>query len=254
VKKLKLIGIGEKVREYTPERHEKKAGTPSMGGLLILLAILSSIILWGNFTVSYIVLISVATFGYGVIGFFDDYLKFVRKSSRGLHVFFKLSTQLLVSTAVVLYIYFGPGRIEETTLLYVPFINRPVIDLSYFYIPFGILLLISTSNAVNLTDGLDGLAIGLIIFVIAAYAGLSYLSGHIQIANYLFIPFIPESDRISVPRWFDWHYISAYQKRDTFTRNWWRICCGGLLGHRPGNILSTVQKESVSHVAPSPSL
>jgi phospho-N-acetylmuramoyl-pentapeptide-transferase len=198
VKKLKLIGIGEKVREYTPERHEKKAGTPSMGGLLILLAILSSIILWGNFTVSYIVLISVATFGYGVIGFFDDYLKFVRKSSRGLHVFFKLSTQLLVSTAVVLYIYFGPGRIEETTLLYVPFINRPVIDLSYFYIPFGILLLISTSNAVNLTDGLDGLAIGLIIFVIAAYAGLSYLSGHIQIANYLFIPFIPESAELTV--------------------------------------------------------
>ncbi len=198
IKKLRLIGTGEKVRKYTPSGHDKKAGTPSMGGIIILIAILSSIILWGNLHDQYTVLVSVATFGFGVIGFFDDYLKFVKKSSKGLHVRFKLITQILISAAVVFYIYFGPNRSTETTLLYVPFVTRPVIDLSYFYLPFGILLLVSTTNAVNLTDGLDGLAIGLIIFVAAAYAGLCYLTGHVKIASYLLIPYLPGSAELTV--------------------------------------------------------
>lgn len=198
VRKLKSIGIGEKVRKYTPERHENKAGTPSMGGILILLSILSSILLWGNLTNHYTVLTSTAVFGYGVIGFLDDYLKFVGKSSKGLHARLKMLTQITLSTAVVLYIYFGPLRSGETTLLYVPFINKPVLDLSFFYIPFGIVLLVAASNAVNLTDGLDGLAIGLIILVAATYAGLSYLSGHVKIANYLRIPYIQNSAELTV--------------------------------------------------------
>jgi len=198
IKKLKQIGIGRKVREDTPQRHEKKAGTPSMGGLIILLAIETSILLWGNLSNRYTLLISIATFGYGIIGFFDDYLKFIKESSRGLHAKFKLFTQILISAAVVFYIYFEPGRGAETTLLYVPFINRPLADLSYFYIPFGVLLLVGTSNAVNLTDGLDGLAVGLVIFVFIAYAGLSYLSGHVKLATYLKIPYIPDSAELTV--------------------------------------------------------
>jgi len=198
IKKLEQIGTGEKVREDTPSRHGQKVGTPSMGGTIILLAILASILFWGNITNQYTLLVSVATFGFGVIGFMDDYLKFVKKSSKGLHARFKLVTQILISTAVVLYIYFGPGRGSETTLLYVPFINRPVVDLSYFYIPFGILLLVATTNSVNLTDGLDGLAIGLVIFVTVAYAGLSYLTGHVKIAGYLGIPYIPNSAELTV--------------------------------------------------------
>jgi len=198
IKKLRQIGIGGQVRKYTPSRHEKKAGTPSMGGIIILLSILASIFLWGNLGNPYTILVMVATVGFGIIGFFDDYLKFVKKSSRGLHGKIKLITQLLVSTAVMLFIYFGPERGDNTTLLYVPFINRPVLDMSYFYIPFGILLIVGTTNAVNLTDGLDGLAIGLLIFVSAAYAGLSYLSGHVKIANYLGIPYIPNSAELTV--------------------------------------------------------
>lgn len=198
IKKLKSVGTGANIREYTPERHGQKAGTPSMGGMLILLAILTSIFLWGNFSNHYIVLITIATSAFCLIGFLDDYLKFVKKSSKGLHARIKFSTQVLISAAVVLYLYFGPEKSDLTTLLYVPFINVPVIDLSYFYIPFGILLLVGTSNAVNLTDGLDGLAIGLIIFVISAYAGMSYLTGHVQIANYLRIPYIPGSAELTV--------------------------------------------------------
>ncbi len=198
IKKLRKIGTGRQVRKYTPSRHEQKAGTPSMGGIIILISILSSILLWGNLGNPYTILVMVATMGFGIIGFFDDYLKFVKKSSRGLHGKIKLITQVLISTAVMLFIYFGPEHGENTTLLYVPFVNRPVLDMAYFYIPFGILLLVGTTNAVNLTDGLDGLAIGLLIFVSAAYAGLSYLSGHVKIANYLGIPYIPNSAELTV--------------------------------------------------------
>ncbi len=198
IRKLRSIGTGSTVREYTPSSHEKKIGTPSMGGILILLSILTSIVLWGNLSNRYTILISVSTFFFGVVGFLDDYLKFIKKSSKGLHARFKILTQLIISTAVVLYIFFGPERNEQTTLLYIPFINHPVADLSYFYIPFGILILIGTSNAVNLTDGLDGLAIGLMIIVVATYAALSYLSGHVEIANYLKIPYIPDSAELTV--------------------------------------------------------
>jgi phospho-N-acetylmuramoyl-pentapeptide-transferase len=198
IKKLKALGTGEKVREDTPEGHARKIGTPSMGGVLILLAIISSILLWGNLSDKYTMLVLIATCAYGVIGFFDDYLKFVKKSSKGLHARFKIITQILISSAVTLYIYFGPNRTAETTLLYIPFITQPVIDLSFIYIPFGVLLLVATTNSVNLTDGLDGLAIGLIIFVAAAYAGLCYLTGHVKIADYLLIPYIPSSAELTV--------------------------------------------------------
>jgi phospho-N-acetylmuramoyl-pentapeptide-transferase len=198
IRKLRHIGTGNLKREWTPEAHEKKVGTPSMGGFLIILSILSSILLWGNFSNPFTILITVSTFCFGLIGFFDDYLKFVKKSSRGLHARFKLYTQILISAAVVFYLYFGPGRTAETTLLYVPFINKPVADLSFFYIPFATLLIVGTSNAVNLTDGLDGLATGLVIFVVGAYAGLSYLTGHVKIADYLRIPYIPGSAELTV--------------------------------------------------------
>jgi len=198
IKMLKTIGTGSTKREWTPETHEKKVGTPSMGGLLIILAILFSIFLWGNFNNPYTIIAAVSTFCFGLIGFFDDYLKFVKKSSKGLHARFKLYTQVFVSAAVAFYLYYGPYRSAETTLLYVPFINAPVVDLSFFYIPFAILLIVGTSNAVNLTDGLDGLAIGLIIFVVGAYAGLSYLTGHVKIADYLRIPYIAGSAELTV--------------------------------------------------------
>lgn len=198
IKKLRSLRIGEKVREDTPPRHGSKAGTPSMGGLLILLAVFVSILLWGNLSNRYTILITISTFCYGLIGFFDDYLKYVRKSSKGLRGRFKFAAQTILSAAIVFYIFFNLERGDETVLIYVPFINTPVFNFSYFYIPFAILLLVSTSNAVNLTDGLDGLAIGLLIFVFGAYAGLSYLTGHIKIAEYLRIPYIPGSAELTV--------------------------------------------------------
>jgi len=198
IKKLRMIGTGETVRKYTPTRHELKVGTPSMGGILILLSITTSIFLWGNLSNNYTILVIISTFFFGVVGFLDDYLKYIKKSSKGLHAKFKLITQLIISSFVVLYIYFGPERNAQTTLLYIPFINHPVTDMSYFYIPFAILLLVGTTNAVNMTDGLDGLAIGLTIIVVATYAALSYLSGHSRIAEYLRIPYIPDSAELTV--------------------------------------------------------
>ena len=198
IKKLKSIGTGNIIREYTPSRHVQKIGTPSMGGILILLSILTSTLLWGNLSNRYTILVSVSTLFFGLVGFLDDYLKFIKKSSKGLHARVKLITQFAISTAVVLYIYFGPEKNVETTLLYLPFINHPVLDMSYLYIPFAILLIIGTSNAVNLTDGLDGLAIGLMILVVAAYSALTYLSGHAEIARYLKIPYLPDSAELTV--------------------------------------------------------
>jgi phospho-N-acetylmuramoyl-pentapeptide-transferase len=148
---------------------------------------------WGNF---YTWILLGATVGFGAIGFVDDYLKVFRKKATGLRASFKFSGQTLVSLAVVLLLFVY--RHDHTTLLYIPFWKHPVLDLGYLYIPFAVLLLVYYSNAVNLTDGLDGLATGLVIMVGLTFAVLSYLAGRADYAAYLQIPFIKQSWEISV--------------------------------------------------------
>ena len=196
IKKLKEKRVGEEIRGDGPRTHLAKSGTPTMGGILIIFSLLVSVLLWQDLENYYTWILILATLGFGCIGFVDDYLKTFKKSRTGLRAGLKFSGQILLSLIIVLLLFFK--RNEYTTLLYVPFFKTPVLDLSYLYIPFAVLLLTGYSNAVNLTDGLDGLAIGLVIMVGLAFAVLSYLAGRADYAAYLQIPFIRQSWEISV--------------------------------------------------------
>ena len=196
IRKLKELKTGEVIRVDVPERHLKKTGTPSMGGILIICAVVVSVLLWQDWDNFYTWVLLGATVGFGSIGFVDDYLKIFRKKEAGLRAGFKFSSQIVLATAVVLILF--ANRNEHTTLLYIPFLKNPIVDLSYLYIPFAVLVLVGYSNAINLTDGLDGLATGLVIMVGITFGVLSYLAGRADYATYLQIPFIEQSWEISV--------------------------------------------------------
>jgi phospho-N-acetylmuramoyl-pentapeptide-transferase len=194
--KLRELKTGEAIRADVPQRHLQKAGTPTMGGILIICAIVVSVLFWQDWNNFYTWILLGATIGFGAIGFVDDYLKVFKKKRTGLRAGFKFSSQIVISVVIVSFLFFF--RHEHTTLLYVPFLKIPVIDLSYLYIPFSVLVLVGFSNAINLTDGLDGLATGLVIMVGITFAVLSYLAGRADYAAYLQIPFIEQSWEISV--------------------------------------------------------
>ncbi len=196
IQKLKRLNLSESIREDGPKSHRAKSGTPTMGGILILFSIVVSVLLWQDLSNLYTWIILLATIGYGAIGLTDDYLKKFRKKSRGLTAGVKFAGQTAVALLIVALLFLQ--RSEQTTLLYLPFVKKAVLDLSYFYIPFAVVLLVGYSNAVNLTDGLDGLAIGLVIMVGLTFAVLSYLAGRADYAAYLQIPFIKRSWELAV--------------------------------------------------------
>lgn len=196
IKKLKEWKVGESIREDGPRSHFVKSGTPTMGGLLIITAISVSILLWQDLSNYYTWILLLAVIGFGLIGFVDDYLKTLKKKASGLRVGLKFSSQIALSLIIAVLLYLL--RNEHTTMLYVPFLKNAVVDMSYLYIPFAVLVLVGTTNAVNITDGLDGLASGLIIMVGIAFTVLSYLAGRADYAEYLQIPFIEQSWEVSV--------------------------------------------------------
>ncbi len=204
---LTLKKAGQSVRNDGPETHLVKTGTPTMGGLLINISLIISILICQDLRNSFTWLILFSIFGFGVIGFVDDYLKIFRNSSDGLHASYKFTFQVLVSAIIVVYMYYYVDSVYfpflknpnvSQSVLYVPFFKDLTIDLSWFYIPLGIFYIVGFSNAINLTDGLDGLAAGLVIFVALALSVLTYLSGHLEFAQYLHIPFSHKSGEISV--------------------------------------------------------
>ncbi len=196
IKTLKRLKAGQEIRDDGPKTHIAKSGTPTMGGVLILITIVVSVLIWQDLNNIYTWVSLLAIIGFGGIGFADDYLKITKKNTEGLNARLKIVSQLVVSVIIVTVLYVN--RNDQTTLLYIPFFKYPVADLSVLYIPFGVLLLVGTSNAVNLTDGLDGLASGLIIFVGIAFAVISYLTGRVDYSNYLQIPFIRNSGELMV--------------------------------------------------------
>ncbi|MFP4010583.1 MAG: phospho-N-acetylmuramoyl-pentapeptide-transferase [Spirochaetaceae bacterium] len=187
---------GEIIRSEGPETHQAKSGTPTMGGVMIILAITVSSILWMDISIihTWVALLSVV--GFGLLGFVDDWLKIYRSDSGGMQASVKFTGQVVLALAVSLFLYFNSSH--YTTLLYIPFIKQPILDLGPLYIPFGVLLLVGTTNAVNLTDGLDGLATGLVILVGLTFTGLSYLAGRVDFAEYLQIPFLPGAGELAV--------------------------------------------------------
>jgi len=187
--------VGEQIRDDGPPSHKSKAGTPTMGGCLILPAIILATLLWAEPTNIYIWLVMFVILFFGGIGFADDYLKLRKKNSKGLSAASKFSLQIsgALVAASVLYFYAG-----SDSCLNIPFFKNVSPDLGWGYIPFAAFIIVGTSNAVNLTDGLDGLAISPLIVAFASYLVFAYLAGHINIASYLQIPYLPGSGEISV--------------------------------------------------------
>ncbi len=197
IRALQKLQIKEKIREDGPQQHMVKSGTPTMGGLFIVSAFLLSTLFWADLSNRYIWLISFVALGFGLIGFFDDLLKI--KQGAGLKAREKIIYQLILGFAVAAYlIYFVPNRADYATLLHVPFFKEFKFDLSWGYLFFMVFIIVGTSNAVNLTDGLDGLAIGPVIIATLTYMGIVYVCGHFTFAEYLQIQHIKDAGEIAV--------------------------------------------------------
>lgn len=195
INKLRSMQIGQFIREDGPPNHKEKEGTPTMGGCLILPVILASVFLWGDLKELCVQLSVFVIVTFGIIGFSDDYLKIKHKNSHGLSVKGKLGLQIISAFIAVLILYISP---EFDSRLNLPFLKHISPDLGLWYIPFAVFIIVGFSNAVNLTDGLDGLAIGPIIVAFTGFFVFSYVSGHVKIASYLQIPYVPGSGELSV--------------------------------------------------------
>jgi phospho-N-acetylmuramoyl-pentapeptide-transferase len=187
--------VGQYIRDDGPPDHKAKQGTPTMGGCLILPAIFLPTFFWAEPNNIYVWIVMFVILSFGAIGFVDDYLKIARQSSRGLSVTSKFSLQILTAFIVALVLYLYPGFDSRLNL---PFLKTVTPDLGLGYIPLVMFIIVGTSNAVNLTDGLDGLAISPLIVAFGSYVVFAYLSGHVKIANYLQIPYISGAGEISV--------------------------------------------------------
>ena len=189
IRLLQKYQIKEKIRKEGPQQHFAKSGTPTMGGLLILFAFLLSTLLWADLTNIYIWMVILSAIGFGMIGYIDDVLKI--KNGLGLTVKMKFVWQILISLLIGLYLVFvDPNRVDHATKLSVPFLKDFQPDLSLGYLLLIVVTIVGTSNAVNLTDGLDGLAIGPVIIATLAYTAIVYLCGHINFASYLKIQYM----------------------------------------------------------------
>lgn len=197
IKWLQQLQIGQTVRDDGPQTHLQKMGTPTMGGVLILAAIITSVMLWADLSNKYIWVTLTILIGYGVVGFVDDYRKVVRKDSKGLIARWKYFWQTVIALAVAIFLYSTTTQAEETQLI-VPFFKDVVPQLGLLYIAFVYFTVVGSSNAVNLTDGLDGLAIVPTILVAGALAIFAYVTGNINFAVYLHIPYIPQASELVI--------------------------------------------------------
>jgi phospho-N-acetylmuramoyl-pentapeptide-transferase len=203
IRKLHDYQIGESAKLEAPKTHLAKAGTPTMGGLIVLLSIIIPALLWTDLKNGYILLILFVTVTLGAVGFLDDFLKVVRKKPKGLIGKYKIVGQVFVGLVVGSVIYFFPQWIDQTLVPYkssttVPFMKNLEWNLGVFYIPVVIFIITATSNAVNLTDGLDGLAIGTVGIVSGTLAIITYVSGHAVWSQYLTIPFLRGNGELAI--------------------------------------------------------
>jgi len=190
--------IHNPIREDGPSEHiVKKIGTPTMGGLMILLGVFSGVLLWGDLSNSYNWFLIYIAGSFGLLGAYDDYKKIKKNNSSGISSKFKIIIQIILALIGILIIYFF-SESNEITNLYFPFFKNLVINLGWFFVPFYLFVLVGSSNAVNLTDGLDGLATVPVILVAACFAFISYVTGNIVFSDYLQIPYIEGVGEASV--------------------------------------------------------
>ncbi|NQT33364.1 MAG: phospho-N-acetylmuramoyl-pentapeptide-transferase [Candidatus Omnitrophica bacterium] len=199
IKLLKKFNVGQYVRREHVEslyhRHKHKEGTPTMGGILIIVSVLIASLLWGRLDNQYVLLALFGMIWLGAIGFLDDFIKFKNKSATGAQAITKLTGQIVIALVVGLFVInskdIGLG-------LYLPFVKNAVINLGIFYIFFVLLVIVGASNALNLTDGLDGLAIGCVVFITLTYSVISYITGHAVISKYLQVFYLSGSGELAV--------------------------------------------------------
>ena len=200
IRKLRDFQIGQVIRQEGPQSHRAKAGTPTMGGLLILSSALVPTLLWADLANPYIWIAVLATAGFGMVGFTDDYLKLVRRSHHGLLPRYKLGGQLVIALGVgiaILILSEQNPPLYNTRLIF-PFFKNLIPDLGWAYVPFAAFILTAWSNAVNLTDGLDGLAISTFGVAAATFTALAYVTGHAVLADYLLLVRFPPAGELTI--------------------------------------------------------
>ena len=202
IRKMHELEIGQRVRrDWFPlySKHKSKEGTPTMGGLLILIAILFSSVLWADILNRYVLFLLFSLVWLGCLGFIDDYLKVKKENARGMRARVKFYGQVVLALLVSVYLLLDPRTAGYADELSIPFYKHPIVaHLGLFYIFFAIIVFVGASNAVNLTDGLDGLAIGCVVIATMSYLVMSYVSGHAGFAAYLQVRYIPGSGELAV--------------------------------------------------------
>ena len=198
IRKLRELQIGQIIRHDGPPTHKDKAGTPTMGGLLLLAAAFLPTLLWADLTNVYVQIALLSTAAFGAIGFLDDWLKISRRSHRGLSVRGKLIAQSAVATAVGLSLLQLTHDDLYSSEIIFPFFKQFTPDIGWLYVPFAVLVLVFSSNAVNLTDGLDGLAISIFTVAAGAFTALTYVSGHAAIAEFLLLVRFPPAGELTI--------------------------------------------------------
>ncbi|WP_027328662.1 phospho-N-acetylmuramoyl-pentapeptide-transferase [Marinimicrobium agarilyticum] len=197
IRRLNYLQIGQAVRDDGPQSHLSKSGTPTMGGTLILAAIFISTLLWTDLSNRYVWVVLVVTGIFGAVGWVDDYRKVVQSNSRGLPARWKYFWQSVAGLGAAVFLYYSAVTPAETQL-FVPFFKNVALDLGLFYLVITYFVIVGSSNAVNLTDGLDGLAIMPSVMVGAALGVIAYLSGHVEFASYLHIAHIPGAGELVI--------------------------------------------------------
>jgi len=195
IAKLRTINFGQYIREDGPATHRSKEGTPTAGGVLLIFSIFISTLLWADIANRYIWIVLFAFISMGVIGFLDDWKKIKGKNAKGITARQKIILQTVVASVIAIYLYQQPNW---STQLSFPFFKNVLPDLGILYLVFAVLVIVGCSDAVNLTDGLDGLAIGLVLIVSATYLLFSYISGNVRIADYLQIQYVAGCGELSV--------------------------------------------------------
>jgi phospho-N-acetylmuramoyl-pentapeptide-transferase len=195
IRKLQSLKIGQPIREDGPDSHFSKEGTPTMGGLLIIFAAIISTFLWSNLTVDYVWMIMMVTVGFGLIGFMDDYRKLAHKNSKGVSGKVRLIMEVAIALFVSIILYYKAGFSSNITI---PFFKTVLPDLGWGYVLLSAFIIVGAANAVNLTDGLDGLAIGPAITCFMTYLLFAYFAGNIKISGYLQVPYVAGTGELAV--------------------------------------------------------
>jgi phospho-N-acetylmuramoyl-pentapeptide-transferase len=195
IQKLQEMQIGQQIRDDGPQSHLAKKGTPTMGGILIILAVVVSTLLWTNLSDVYVWMILLVTIGYGLIGFIDDYRKLAGKSSKGVSGKTRLTAEITIALFVSMILYIKPGFNSQVTI---PFFKTVLPNLGWGYVLLSTFIIVGAANAVNLTDGLDGLAIGPVVICFATYLLFAYFAGNVKVASYLQIVHVSGAGELTV--------------------------------------------------------